>query len=225
MVASFGCGFFMSRIEFTLVSEGSSDKALLPLLRWMLEQYCRDCTIRGTWADLGYLPRPPRTLDQKIEMAIDLYPCSLLFVHRDADGQTRDDRVEEIMGAAEAVTQRIPEMPAIVCAVPVRMLEAWLLFDEQAIRSGAENPKGGQPVGLPAFQEMEQIPNPKQRLYETLKRASGYSGRKLKKFNERAAVHRVAERIDDFSPLRRLPAFQAMEQDLQQKLPLLLDRA
>lgn len=50
---------------------------------------------------------------------------------------------------------------AIVAAVPVRMIEAWLLFDESAIRLAAGNPNGTTPLGLPGMPRAESVPDPK----------------------------------------------------------------
>jgi hypothetical protein len=40
------------------------------------------------------------------------------------------------------------------------------------------------------------------------------AARRRRKFDASQAVHRVADYIDDFSPLRRLPAFQHMENEV-----------
>jgi hypothetical protein len=79
----------------TLVSEGSSDRALLPVLRWVLTQHSGRA-FQVQWADLRRLPRPPRILIEKVSTAMELYPCDLLFVHRDADVKTHAHRVQEI---------------------------------------------------------------------------------------------------------------------------------
>ncbi|HUT94205.1 MAG TPA: hypothetical protein VMY37_32390 [Thermoguttaceae bacterium] len=105
------------------------------------------------------------------------------------------------------------DLPPAVPVVPVRMTEAWLLFDEKAIRRAAGNPNGTDPLQVPVRQA-EDIPDPKAVLHEALRTASGLSGRRRQKFNVRDAVHRVGEYIDDFSPLRRLSAFQRLEEDL-----------
>jgi len=52
-------------------------------------------------------------------------------------------------------------------------------------------------------------------LHNLLADASGLKGRNLKKFNPDKAVHLVAEYIEDFSPLRKLDAFQAFENELR----------
>lgn len=199
----------MSLLTFTLLSDGSSDRALLPILEWVLRQ-ASTRSLQSQWADLRQLRRPPRTLEDRIRTALDLYPCDLLFVHRDAEGVPRKARVEEIR-------RYLPEghEPPGVCVVPVRMQEAWLLFDENALRQAADNPRGRIPVQLPSLSDLETIPDPKARLFELLGTASGLAGRHLRRLNIPTRAHRLAELIQDFSPLRRIPAFQALEEDVR----------
>jgi hypothetical protein len=96
------------------------------------------------------------------------------------------------------------------------MQEAWLLFNEAAVRSAAGNPRGNQLLQIPNISRVEQLPNPKEILHQLLRDASGLTGRRLKQFSVYERVHRVAELIDDFSPLRPLSAFQALEAEIQQ---------
>lgn len=97
------------------------------------------------------------------------------------------------------------------------MTEVWLLFNEAVIRTAAENPRGRQPIQLPDIAKLEQLPDPKSDLCQILRRASGFTGRRLKKFQarEREKIQRVAELIDDFSPLRTLSAFQLLEDEIE----------
>ncbi|MFQ5435507.1 MAG: hypothetical protein ACE5FD_11580, partial [Anaerolineae bacterium] len=53
-------------------------------------------------------------------------------------------------------------------------------------------------------------------LYQCLKLASGLSGRRLKRFHASQQIRRISGFIDDFSPLRELSAFTALEQDIKQ---------
>ena len=139
-----------------------------------------------------------------------MYPCDLLFVHRDAERDSIEKRVIEIR---ESLAQCAIDMPPVVCVVPVRMQEAWLLIDESALRKAAGNPRGRQPLNVPDPKELEDLPDPKQILHEIMRQASGLRGRRLKRFirDVGSHVHRVAQQIDDFSLLRELTAFQQVE--------------
>jgi hypothetical protein len=96
------------------------------------------------------------------------------------------------------------------------MTEAWFLFDEPAIRRAAGCPNGDMDLRLPPLKSVESMPDPKALLLETLRTASNLSGRRLKKFEPDRL--RLANLIDDFSPLRALQAFCAVEEHLRSAL-------
>ncbi|MEZ4868053.1 MAG: DUF4276 family protein [Caldilineaceae bacterium] len=204
----------MNEIRYTLLTDGSSDAALLPILTWLLVENGINIPIQSQWADLGRLPFVIETLQQRIELALDFYPCDLLFIHRDAERQSRMDRVEEITNAIQPMNNLVHLRPYI-CVIPIRMTEAWLLLNEQAIRHAAGNPSGREQLTLPTLATLESQANPKQILHDLLNRASGLKGRRLKQFPVHFHARRVAEFIDDFSQLRQLLAFAALEKDIQ----------
>ena len=143
-------------------------------------------------------------------MAIELYPCDLLFVHRDAEKEPRKSRVEEI---ANAVIK--DGIPPHVAVVPVRMQESWLLCDERAIRVAAGNPNGAAKLHLPKRATIERIADPKEMVFKLLRTASGRQGRKLQRFNVEFARTQICEQMTDFSLLRGLPSFMAFETDVR----------
>ncbi len=198
----------MDQLEYLLIGEGSSDEALLPVLTWMIEQHSSR-PIRPLWPAFAPLGRPP-TLEGRIQDALALYPCDLLFVHRDADKSPRGKRVAEIQAA---LATSAPENLPAVCVIPVRMTEAWLLIDEAALRTAAGAPKGRQDLVLPTVRELESLADPKARLRDLIRSASGLQGRRLTRLERQSTITRLAELIDDFSLLRHLPAFQALEAD------------
>lgn len=202
----------LQELRYTLLSDGVSDQALLPLLTWLLRQQQVNCPIQPEWADLRWLRHPPKTLANRIRTSLDLFPCDLLFVHRDAESGPREKRVTEINTALAELKQAT--VSAVVCVVPVRMQEAWLLFDEPALRRAAGNPSGKQRLTLPPLGKLESLPDPKSLLHELLREASGLQGRRRKQFPASTNARRVAEFTQDFAPLRALPAFSALETDV-----------
>ena len=202
----------MNAIRYTLLANGGSDRALLPLLGWLMRQHLPQHALHSEWAELRALPSPPKTLVERIVKAVDLYPCDLIFVHRDSEGLPRDERADEIRRAVDESS--IGEIAVPV--VPVRMQEAWLLFDEAAIRRAAGNPNGRVALNLPG--NVEQLADPKGALHSLLQAASELPRRRLRRFRVAQKVHRVAQLIQDFSPLRALPAFGAFENALHTAL-------
>lgn len=197
-------------LRHTLVSEGTTDASLVPIIDWTLKEQTGERLVQGTQATLWRLPKPPRGLPQKITKALELFPCDVLFVHRDADTATREDRTQEIHAALTKAQASGIQLP-VVAVVPVRMLEAWLCFDEAAIRKAAGNPNGAETLALPDLKRAELRPDPKSDLQKALRTASDLQGRRLKKFDTARAFHRIVDYIEDFTPLRQLPAYRAFE--------------
>lgn len=203
----------MTLLTYTLVADGPSDRCLLPLINWTLANApsLEGLSIDAQFADFRDAPETPQSLAERIRRAVQEYPCDVLFVHRDAEREEPSRRRDEIEHAA-----REAGVEPVVCIVPVRMTEAWLLFNEAAIRRAAGNPHGSVALKLPLVQRIESQPDPKVLLQNALMIASESSGRRLKQFQRdlRILRHRVAELIEDFSPLRGLPAFQDFERDV-----------
>jgi hypothetical protein len=154
-------------------------------------------------------------LEDKIAAAFDLYPCDLIFIHRDAEREPSTNRIVEIQRAIRLVSADLFNNRPYVCVVPVRMTEAWLLFDETKLRLAAGNPAGIIQLSMPQLQRVEGLVDPKEALHQLLKDATELPTRRLKKFSATQAFYRLAELIEDFSPLRQLPAFSNLEGDLQ----------
>ena len=154
----------------------------------------------------------PKSLSEKIRLGVEFFPCDLLFVHRDAEKLPRVDRVGEIERALTD-SPASTGVPA-VCVVPVRMTEAWLLFDEDAIRSAANNSNGKTSLVLPRPALTEQETDPKRVLYKAIQDASELNARRRQKLNLSHCARRVSTLIEDFSPLRALPAFRAVEESV-----------
>ncbi len=193
-----------------LIGEGSSDKALLPILRWILGA-ASPAEARLEWIDTARIERRPRTLAQKVAAANNLFTtCDLLFVHRDADNQPPEWRYEEIR---QAVGSRV-----YVAIVPIRMTEAWLLINPDAIRAASGRVTGTNDLGLPPLTTIEAEPDPKVTLHTALTRAHGATGRRAQRFDASRAVHRLADLIEDWSPLRKLAAFRRVEEDTRNAL-------
>jgi len=199
----------MDHLNFTLLSDGSSDAILINPLTWILEQHLRQIgvPVNGTWADLRRLRTPPKDLRDRIQAALDLYPCDILFVHRDGEREPLERRVEEIVAATNG-------MDGIsVPVVPIRMQEAWLLIDEAALRRASGNPNGNVRLDMPDIHRLETIIDPKKLLHDLLCEASELSGRRRQKLNPRKQALRLGELIENFAPLRMLNAFQKAESD------------
>lgn len=68
----------MPPIVCSFVSDGSSDAALLPLIRWTVEQHACGHAAEVVWADLSRVRCRPQTLADRIAEGVGLYPCDIL---------------------------------------------------------------------------------------------------------------------------------------------------
>ena len=198
-------------LRATLVTDGASDAVLVPILEWLMKRLTTE-RFEIRWADIRGLHDQPRSLGGKLVAAVREYPCQLLFVHRDAEGQDPRLRYTEIDEAANGVECRH------VAVVPVRMQEAWLLHDEAALREAAGRPSGTEDLGLPPSHRWEKEPDPKRVLHSALRTANGAKGRRAKTFRPSRAAHRLANLITDWTPLRSLAAFTQLEEDTRTAL-------
>jgi hypothetical protein len=206
----------MIDLNFTLLTDGPSDEVLLRHLEWLAREHVKpELAIQPEWADLRSLDPKPAGLANRIRATLELFPCDLLFVHRDAEREDPQHRHNEIQRAVDSLG---PLPVSVISVVRVRMQEAWLLVDESAIRRAAGNPSGRHDLALPGISSIEDISDPKHILRECLRKASGLRGRRLRKFRTSHAARLVAEYIEDFSPLRNLPAFQRLETEVQNEI-------
>ena len=191
----------MKDLRIALLADGSSDRALLRIIESSLRSMEPDLAIGQPSFE-----KRDGGLEAAMRAVIRDHRPDILFVHRDAERASLERRRQEIP----------PVDHPLVRIVPVRMTEAWLLFDEDATRAAADHPGGTIPLELPALVRVESLPDPKTVLHDALTAAADLHGRRRrKKFDQRIGqrVLRVAEYIDDFSPLRRLGAFRAFEDE------------
>lgn len=199
-----------NKLRYTLVAEGTTDANLIPIINWALKQSADVQIPEGVRAEFWRLRTKPDGMIEEMVKAVDLFPCDVLFVHRDSDKgkpQARHEEIRTAFGKAEI------QMP-VIAVVPVRMLEAWLCFSESAVRQAANNPTGTVKLNLPSLKQVESRPKPKNDLREALLVASETTGRRRNKFDTSAAFWRLVDCIEDFSPLRKLPSFQLFEKSL-----------
>lgn len=196
----------MKILTATLVADGTSDRTLLPVVQFLLDEWS-PWPHRILFAE-GLHNGP---LTARLPRAVQLYPCDLLFVHRDAEAVPATTRQQEIDLAAKQLAKPLSH----VCLIPIRMTESWLLLDQQAIRTAAGNPHGTTVLQLPPAKSVEKLPDPKTKLFDALIAASDRAGRRKRQFKPEAARHRVAE-LMDFSSLRQVPSFAHAEAQVKQ---------
>jgi len=213
----------LRRISYTLIADGSSDKSLLPIIDWAIKQHLGsavDYELNRYWADLSFLEIRPCELKDRIKQAFRYYPSDFIVVHRDAERESPQSRINEIRSGVADSELGIAVAPVI----PIRMLEAWLLIDENAIRNTSGNDRSEVNLDLPDASRLEGIADPKRLLFDKIKLASGLKGRNLDRLNLYKCRSQLSMYIEDFSTLRRLSAFVGFENSLHTVLDVLLSK-
>ncbi|MCU6434680.1 hypothetical protein LPB67_12960 [Undibacterium sp. Jales W-56] len=193
----------MKIIRYTLLADGSSDAMLIPIIDWVIRKNFPTLNFQSQFArDLGQIGLD---LQRRLVVALEQFPCDVLFVHRDVENQSYADRMKEISSAVNlSIDKYVP-------IIPIRMTEAWLLSDEMAIRAAAGNRNGKVKLSLPPKNKWEVLANPKEILFDALLASSEKTGRALAKFNPHLQRARVTELTEDFSTLQGLSSFDAFE--------------
>jgi hypothetical protein len=192
-------------LRVLFLGEGTSDNGIAPHIESLAAE--RGIRTAITVPDLGRLSeRVGHAVSDKLRVLRRLGgEYELVVLHRDADRDGPEARRLEISDAIAAEWPDLVHVPAI----PVRMLEAWLLLDEASIRLVAQNPNGRAKLGLPKPNVVESIADPKALLKQTLAVASGLSGRRLEQFQKRFSENRLRllELLDPHGPVTALPSW------------------
>lgn len=169
------------RVQFVLISEGTSDHGLVSHLESVCIHLGAD-EVLGSAIDAQRLSSAIGIkVTDKIKVAVALEPHANLFlIHRDADSPDARPRYEEIQRAVLECDLQA----AWAAVIPVQETEAWLLLDEEAIRRVASRPSGRLPLGLPGPKAVESLANPKEHLKRALATAGEVSGRRLEKLKQ-----------------------------------------
>jgi hypothetical protein len=205
----------MLSIHFAFIGEGTSDDGLIPHLEDLCVALGAD-EVTGTAIDFQrFDKRIGNTIKEKLNAAIQLEPnANLWFVHRDADSRDPKPRYDEVSAAIVDCAFS----SAWVAVIPVQETEAWLLLDETAIRTIAGRPSGRTPaLNLPNPGQVESKAKPKEFLQETLVRAAGVTGRRLRKFVADFPVHRklLLQRLPTKGYLEDVTSWRRMRTDLK----------
>lgn len=195
-----------------LLADGPSDQPLGRHVARIAQRHGHELDVVAP--DLRRLDPPPgRDVGARLAAVLRFdEDFDLVIVHRDAEAQNPITRRDEVLSGVARIRAEIPALPV----VPIRMTEAWLLLDEDAIRRVAGRPNGTEPLGLPSPATVEQALDPKRVLRHALELASGASGRRLRRFKRDFGSHRrrLLEGLDHHGPVSQLSAWQQLESNV-----------
>lgn len=74
-------------LKFTLIGDGTSDKVLINIIKWLLDDLYPTIPIRIEFADFGKYKNPPSKAipNDQFAAAEKFYPFDFLIYHRDAE--------------------------------------------------------------------------------------------------------------------------------------------
>ncbi len=198
------------KVTSVLVSEGTSDICIQRIASLLVTEI-EPAIVLEFKPDNGVpISHPPGGLSARLKNAVDLYSPNLLFIHRDADTAGLTARRIEIEKALQV--KGILNASQAVIAIPKREIEAWLLADETAILKALGTIKLGS--SYPKLKQIEQI-DAKATLKKVVEESLVLAGYRPKDIRFPQARFRIGQNLGDLARLRKLSAFQAFEENLQ----------
>jgi hypothetical protein len=210
-------------LAMALHAEGPTDHAFLePVIRRTLYACIHRLNPNSSIEIAPFVELPPRPRENEaivsaVRHALD--GISLFFLHTDGKGQPERARVQRVEPVFASLRACVPvERLGCVGVVPVHETEAWSLADPDCIRQVFGTRRSDAELRLPANPtEVEREPDPKMRLAEVWEVASRGRRSRRRRENYRPFLTGLGEMID-LQRLRRVPAYQAFEQDLDTAL-------
>lgn len=194
----------MTIIRLGLITDGSSDRALIPIITLLLKKY-----LQLPYEPIEYITCDTNDLPTKVLDVANKYSLDILFIHRDSENESWEKRNLEIQDATphSFVGRVIP-------VIPIKMTETWLLTDAKAICNAVGNPNSVINLALPTSKQLEKCAA-KTVLLAALTSASELGTKRRRKFRPEQFRHIVAELTVDLTLLRRIPSFQRLEDALR----------
>ena len=214
----------MHYLGLALYAEGPTDYYFL---RPVLQRLCEDvCTQESTQpvevSEVNSLDHPevsneaPR--EQRILAAAKDARGSwnLLFVHADGSGDCDRVRAQQVQPAIELLQQELAREGIGVAVIPIRETEAWAICDGNALRQVFGTTLTDELLELPLLPfAVESDLDPKETLHKAILNTSPSGRHKKQGFTP--MLNALGEQVS-LQQLRRLTAFNALENELKQAL-------
>ncbi len=220
----------MNQLVLALYVEGPSDKRFLPII---IQRTCEEILAQRGRASVEVLE--PLVLNQNkyrqfstreeciVQAARDAAGCHALIVHADADDSTTERALTERFQPGYDLVQRLKTQSNeqmcehLLAIIPVRMIEAWLLADAQALSQVIGTKLDAVSLGLPTkAKSVESDPNPKQTLKQAAQKAIANRTRG-RQINIGTIFEPMARQIS-LERLKEVSSYQRFVEDLTQTL-------
>lgn len=219
----------MMTLVMALYAEGRSDERFLPTViqrttQNLLDQKGSDniYALEPFVLDDSTLKQRPTQSERILEAARTTNGYHMLIIHADADAPTAERALRERVQPGVEQVQQAFEAQEAVCAnivpiIPVRMTEAWMLADPQALQAVIDTNTDIADFQLPErVHQVESLTHPKQTLQQVVHRVM--AGRRRRRKFEMATVYEPLARHIRLERLQGIPAYQQFVQHLQYTL-------
>lgn len=212
----------MRYLGLALFAEGRTDHSfLVPLLRRLTDEVCRRRVTEPVEVSnvLSLTSRSPSSEESRVDRILEAARLAwpqwhILFVHADANGDAKRSRSERVEPGLRALRQQFEDHQGFgVGVVPVRMTEAWLLADGDALRGALGFKLTDEELGVPVSpKDVESFSDPKSVFTSACRQHRRSRGPHptvyLPRLGETASLEILAE----------VPAFRRLQDDLVEAL-------
>ena len=206
----------MTTLVLALYAEGRTDERFLPIV---IQRTAEQLLVQRGRITVDVLEpivlndikdRASTQAERILEAARLSSGYHILIIHADADHSTPERALNErIQPGVKLVQQsKEPVCSRLVPIIPVRMTEAWLLADPEALRVVIGTDLEIQSLGLPErAHQVESILDPKQALREAIQRALAHRPRRRRRIDLGTVYEPLARQIS-LKRLDAVPAYQ-----------------
>jgi hypothetical protein len=213
-------------LQLALYVEGNSDRHFLPILiRRTVEAIL---ATRARYAievnEVAIINDDMRRKTSHIERILEAARCSegyyALIVHRDADAPTQARARERYFDPGHKHVQQCsdPVCRTLIPIIPVRMIEAWMLTDPEALCAATETNVNAADLSLPAApHQVEADKTAKTTLRLAVQKALEHQRRGRRTMSPEDLYPELAARIR-LERLRLVPSYSQFDQDMTETL-------
>ena len=215
----------MKNLVMALFAEGSTDDQFLGIIAQRTAEHILNQHSTEIVDVLDPQPVRRRSASKRAEQILhaaqDVHGYHLLLVHADADAPTQDGaRSERIEPGVQRVEQAINQgehvCDTLVPVIPIRMTEAWMLADPDALINIIGTRSSPADLGVSHRpHEVERISDPKSKLQNALNVSRSPRRRRPPKIG---ALYEPLARMLSLDRLAQVPAYGQFQTDLTQAL-------
>jgi hypothetical protein len=213
----------MAVLVLALYAEGTVDTRFLP----PIIQRTSEMILMHCGQSVVDIPEPiivskkHNSLDQAILQASrEVRGCHVLLIHNDADSRTFERARRERFEPGFALVQQCSEEVCrnLVPVIPIRMTEAWMLVDVDALCGVLGTNLSPQMLELPSRAALvESVTDPKNTLNEVMRKVNAGRSQRRQHISLNTRYELLARRID-LNRLIHVPSYKSFVDDLTSTL-------